>query len=96
MTEGDYGITLPVTINGTTLAASDSLKFTFKTAANGEVILEKSYANISENTTALEFTKAESELFNAGFYVYTLDWYQDGSFLCNIIPGSVFEVVDKA
>lgn len=29
MAEGDYGIQLPVTISGTTLAASDVLKFVF-------------------------------------------------------------------
>lgn len=96
MTEGDYGIELPVTINGTTLASTDSLKFTFKTAVNGEVVLEKDYTNIVDNTADLELTEAESALFTAGVYVYTLDWYQNGSFMCNIISGSTFKVVDKA
>lgn len=96
MTEGDYGIELPVTINGTTLASTDSLKFTFKTAVNGEVIMEKDYTNIVDNTADLELTETESALFPAGVYIYTLDWYQSGSFMCNIISGSTFKVVDKA
>lgn len=31
-----------------------------------------------------------------GFYTYSLDWYQDGAFLCNIIPAGEFRVVVKA
>lgn len=96
MAEGDYGIELPVTISGTTLAASDSLKFTFLTAKNGRVILEKEFTNISENTVNLELTEAETALFEPKTYVYRLDWYQDGNFMCNVIPEATFRVVDKA
>lgn len=96
MAEGDYGIELPVTVNGTTLTEHDSLKFVFKTRKNGNTILEKEYSDISENTVNLEFTEAESALFPVGVYVYSLDWYQDGVFLCNIILCSPFKVVDKA
>lgn len=96
MAEGDYGIQLPVTINGTTLTEHDSLKFVFKTRKNGNTILEKDFSSISENTVNLEFTEEESALFPVGLYVYSLDWYQDGSFMCNIVLCSVFKVVDKA
>ena len=96
MTEGDYGIALPVEISGTTLGAQDSIKITFKTAINGEVVFTKEFAGIVDNTVTLELTAEESELLPVGAYVYCLDWYQDGNFMCNIIPSASLSVVDKA
>ena len=96
MAEGDYGIQLPITVSGTTLTASDTLKFVILTAKNGRVLLEKEYTNISENTVNLELTEEESALFEPRVYVYRLDWYQDGNFMCNLISEAMFRVVDKA
>lgn len=96
MAEGDYGIQLPITVSGTTLTASDALKITILTAKNGRVILEKEFTDISENTANLELTEAESALFEPRVYVYRLDWYQDGQFMCNLISEAIFRVVDKA
>ena len=97
MAEGDYGISLPVKVSGTTLTASDSLKFIFKTGKNGTTILEKNYASPAQNTVNLEFTEAESALFRAGgTFAYSLDWYQNGRFMCNLVPVGIFKVVDKA
>ena len=96
MAEGDYGIQLPITVSGTTLTASDALKITILTAKNGRVILEKEFTDISENTANLELTEAESALFEPRVYVYRLDWYQDGQFMCNLISEAMFRVVDKA
>lgn len=96
MAEGDYGIQLPITVSGTTLTASDALKITILTAKNGRVILEKEFTDISENTANLELTEAESALFEPRVYVYRLDWYQDGHFMCNLISEAMFRVVDKA
>ena len=96
MTEGDYGIALPVEISGTTLGAQDSIKITFKTAINGEVVFTKEFVGIVDNTVTLELTAEESELLPVGAYVYCLDWYQDGNFMCNIIPSASLSVVDKA
>lgn len=94
MAEGDWGVELPVTVSGATFAANDSLKIAIK---NGETTLvEKEYTNITQNTVKLELTEAESALLPIGVYVYRLDWYQDGAFMCNIIPVSTFKVVDKA
>ena len=94
MAEGDWGVELPVTVSGATFAANDSLKIVIK---NGETTLvEKEYTNITQNTVKLELTEAESALLAIGVYVYRLDWYQDGAFMCNIIPVSTFKVVDKA
>lgn len=94
MCEGDWGVQLPVTISGVTFAANDSVRITIK---NGEtVLIEKDYNNISENTVNLEFTEAESALLPVGKYSYSLDWYQDGAFMCNIIPNAILRVGDKA
>lgn len=96
MCEGDYGITMPITITGATFTNSDEVKITIKTAVNGETVFEKTFSNISQNTVSLEFTKAESDLLPVGGYVYALDWYQNGAFLCNIIPSAFFRVGEKA
>ena len=93
MTEGDYRIELPITVSGVTLGASDSLKITI---ANGTPIIEKEFTDISQNTVNLVLTESESALLPVGTYVYSLDWYQNGSFLCNIVPFGLFEVGDKA
>ena len=96
MVEGDWGIQLPVTVSGTTLTASDELKLTIKTAINGDTIVSKTFTNIQQNTVDLELTEAESALLPVGSYVYLLDWYQSGAFMCNIIPSALFKVVEKA
>lgn len=96
MTEGDYGVALPVEIKGTTLGEQDSIKLTFKNAVNGDEILSKTFDGITDNTVSLELTDEESALFSVGVYVYCLDWYQNGNFMCNIIPYAQFWVVDKA
>ena len=117
MAEGDYGIALPVTVSGAALGSSETIKFTFKRAMNGETVLTKEYSAPSQigeivdwgngggysrsapaapNTVNLEFSEAESALFPVGVYFYSMDWYQDGNFLCNIIPAGILKVVDKA
>lgn len=96
MAEGDYGIALPVEIIGVELGNQDSIKLTFKDEMNGDTILEKNYDGIVDNTVSLEFTEEESALFPVGSYVYCLDWYQNGNFMCNIITSAQFRVVDKA
>lgn len=96
MTEGDFGLELPIVISGTTLEAGDEIKMTIKREANGDPVITKTYADIERNTIAFELTEADSALLNVGAYVYSLDWYQNHIFMCNIIPNAVFRVVDKA
>ena len=96
MSENDYGIALPVTVSGVTLGAQDSLRYTFKDAVNMNTILVKEFSNIVQNTVSLELTEAESALFAPGSYVYSLDWYQNGSFMCCLVEAASFTVGDKA
>lgn len=96
MAEDDFGVALPVTISGTTLTEHDSIRITIKDSKNGNTILTKEFSDIQHNTVNLVITQAESELLPVGAYVYSLDWYQIGEFMCNIILDSLFRVVDKA
>ena len=95
MAEGDYGIQLPITVSGTQFTLSDKIRITLKTAKNGTEILTKDYTP-QDNTVNFELTEEESELFPVGVYAYSLDWYQDGAFMCNIVTAATFKVVDKA
>lgn len=89
MTEGDWGVKLPVTVTGVTFTANDSVRI--KIQQDETTIIEKEYTNITQNTFDLEFTEAESALLPVGSYLYSLDWYQDGAFMCNIIPSGLFK-----
>lgn len=95
MTAGDYGVALPVVVSGTTLTSADTLRFTYK-KQSGQVVLVKELTNISGNTANLELSEAESALFAPGSFVYSLDWYQDGAFMCNLIQQAIFRVEAKA
>jgi hypothetical protein len=96
MTEGDYGVAVPYTaVDADMSAEGNKLKFTFKKGKNGPVILEKEYTP-SGNRVELEFSSAESALFPAGAYVYSLDWYVHDSFLSCLIENAQLRVGDKA
>lgn len=95
MAEGDYGIRLPSEIKGTTFGNADEIKFVLKNSLNGETLIEKDYGEIVDNTFYLELTESESAKLPVGVYVYSLDWYQSGNFMCNVIPMAIFRVVDK-
>ena len=94
MVEGEYGVDLPLTINGVTLTANDELRLAIK--QDGQTVLEKTYAEIVDNTINVRLTEAESETLPTGKYLYSLAWFQDGVFLCYLIEKAPFEVVDAA
>lgn len=96
MAENDFGIALPVSISGVELNQNDSIKIQIKAEINGAVLIEKNYSNIVNNTVELMLTESESALLGVGFYFYVVDWYQDGEFMCNILPQAVLKVDDKA
>lgn len=96
MAEHDFGIKLPMLIKGVTFAGTDSVQMAIKAKADAEPIITKTFGDVTENTVYIELTEAESELLPVGSYVYVLDWYQDGVFMCNIIPMAEFKVVNKA
>ena len=95
MVEGDYGIALPFSVEGLSLSSVDTLRFTFKERLNGTTILEKSFTP-TDNGSSLILTEAESSLFTVGKYVYSLDWFNNGLFMCNLIECGTLRVLDKA
>lgn len=97
MTEGDYGIVLPIEleIEGE-LAPVDKFSFKIFKEINEEPIIEKVFSNITNNTIEFQLTKEESELLGVGTYYYDIDWYQENLFLNNIIAEAKFKVLEKA
>lgn len=105
MSEGDYGVAIPMSVSGADFDGSDHMKLTIKKSVNGDTILEKDFTNESgafekSGNQSFDFsfvlTEEESALLPVGSYVYRIDWYQSGVFMYNIIPYAPFKVVDKA
>lgn len=96
MAVGDYGIELPFTFLDITFSANDEVKMSIKRVIGGEALVEKSFQNIQESTVNVVLTYSETEKLPVGSYVYSLDWYQDGFFMCNLIDKAKFRVVSKA
>ena len=96
MTEGDFGLALPLTISGVTIGQDDEIKLSIKKTANEEdIVLSKKYVNIESNKIDFVLTEEDSKLLKPFIYVYTLDWYREDKFLCSIVRNGVFEVEDK-
>lgn len=95
MTEEDFGLILPIRITGATFQSGDNIKIEIKDKKDGDAIIQKEFTNIQDNTINFRLTEQESALLPKGTYIYVLDWYRNGSFLCNIVPSGVFEVEDK-
>ena len=94
--EGDYGIILPITVDGIEISPDDTIMVTVKDGKNGTTVVEKGITEITDNVIPLSFTAIESAQLTVGKYVYNLDWYHDSTFLCNILNNAILKVVDKA
>ena len=95
MVEGEYGISLPLTITGITIASGDTITFTVRKARDTEVLLEKPFTNVQSGTISLVLTETESENLPVGKYQYVIDWWQEASFEANLVHKGSFEVVAK-
>lgn len=96
ITEGDFGMTLPITIGGMDLTSSDKFSLKIFKEKDEEPIITKVFENIVDNTLELKFTQEESQMLEVGSYYYDLDWFQDNTFLSNILKARTFKVKDKA
>lgn len=97
MIEGDYGITLPIKlVSPQEMTSSDKFSFKIFKKKNTEPLISKEYENIADNTINFSLTEEESKLLSRGRYYYDLDWYQNSSFLGNLVAESYFDVKDKA
>ena len=95
MVVGDYGLSLPIKINGITMSNEDKLNFYIKKIKDGEKIINQTYDNIVDNTLYLTLSKNESDKLPVGRYKYAIDWYKEDTFYCNIIKGIEFQVEEK-
>lgn len=95
MTEGDYGMEMSIAIEGVSISTSDTITITIKKERNGREILTKDFTINEDNTIDLVWTEAESDELKVGTYLYALDWYRNGVFMCNIVNGAKLKVEDK-
>lgn len=95
MTEGDWGISIPVEVHGVTIDSGDSVLLTIKKTKNGKEFLEKTFTNIVSNIIDLSFTEDESDDLKVGSYLYTLDWYKNGAFYYCLVNNGKLKVEDK-
>ena len=95
MIEGDYGLELPITINGAEIASDETITMTISDVAH-ETKIEKTFTNIADNVINFSLTQNESnQLKSTKKYTYSIDWYKNGEFLGNIINGYEFKVEEK-
>lgn len=92
MTKGDFGIILPIKITGLELSELDNIKITIKKDIDTNSIIEKNY---NSNLIDFSLTKTESEKLLSGEYFYSIDYYRNNQFMCNIIKKESFIVEDK-
>lgn len=96
MVEGDFGIVLPIEIEGIEISSNDQFAINIFEKVNENPILTKNYNNISNNAIEFKLTKEESKLLKVGSYYYDIDWFQGESFLINLTAKAKFKVLDKA
>lgn len=93
ITEKDFGVACPITIEDITITEQDQIAFYIKKPGATENIFEKTYSDIQHNKFDLVF--AESERLPVGQYIYLIDWQRDGVFLDNLVDNAIFRVVAK-
>lgn len=93
MTEGDFGIPLPIKINGTEILEDDVISFKILDEKNE--IIKKEYTNINNNQFDFTLTHEESNKLKPGFYYYIIDLYKNDEFMNNIIKNEPFIVERK-
>lgn len=100
MTEGDYGVVLPLTIeleNGETLGAEDKFLFKIYEKIDTDPIITQEYDNIEDNIIPFKLSKEESSrLIKGKIYYYDIDWYIENEMNENIIGKKKFKIIDKA
>ena len=99
MTEGDFGITLPIeliTEDEKIITSADEFVIKIFKKINTEPLVTKTYSNVENETIEFNLTEEESSLLPVGDYCYDLDWYQNGVFMCNLVRAETFVVEEKA
>lgn len=86
MSEGDFNVSLPITITGVTLTSSDNIKLIIYNRAGNPIIggspvrrVPKLDGQENYNIRDLNLTEAESALLLQGDYQWSLIWYTTGA-----------------
>lgn len=98
MTEGDFGLILSIEITpeeGELITQDTNFQINIFKEINEEPLISKTYSNIENNIIPFELTEEESLLLPVGKYIYDLDWYENGAFMCNIIAKEKYTVIEK-
>lgn len=99
MTEGDFGIVLPISIvleNDETITSQDTFAIKIYKDTNKNRIISKEYTVDENGDINFELTQEETAKLPIGEYKYDLDWYDSNNFLVNLIGDEVFSVIEKA
>lgn len=96
MDYADYGITLPIDVEGTDFEATDTMIFELKKSSDSPSIITKEFTNELESTSLfrffLEFSKKEAESLFPGNYVYYVRYLKDGDVRDTVIDGDDFKI----
>lgn len=96
MDYGDYGIQLPIDIDGAVFEDTDTMLFELKKSKNSCPIIKKEYTNTSDDNNLfrffLEFTKKESQAIPPGNYVYYITYLKNGDVRDTIVSGESFKI----
>ena len=101
MTEGDYGIILPIELeveNDETFDTNDYFDIKIYDKLNTEPIINKTYLyrDLENNTIPFTLTEAETSLLKIGVYLYDIEWYQNNVFKCCIVERKTYTITEKA
>ncbi|MBO5143035.1 MAG: hypothetical protein J6C46_08650 [Clostridia bacterium] len=95
MTEGDYGTALPMVISGGVLDTDEKIKISIYDYKTHVIKVVKEYSNITNGTFDFSLTKEESALLPVGDYVYSVEWFQEDTFVGTLINAEDFTVKGK-
>lgn len=93
MTQNDFGVGLPLSFPETEINEEDTLAFIIKKSSGGQVIINKTFTNISNSSIEIALTKEESAKLLTGSYVWKVNWYRGQQFLMCLIGPAPFKVV---
>lgn len=92
----DYGITLPIDVEGTNFEEDDTMLFELKKSSDSNSLIVKEFSNELQSTDLfrffLEFSKEESESLFPGNYVYYIRYLKDGNVRDTIVDGDDFKI----
>ena len=101
MTEGDYGVILPIeleTENEETFDVDDFFAMKIYDGLNTLPLITKiyEYSEFENDTIPFTLTQEETALLKVGNeYIYDIEWYQNDIFQCCIVEKKSYGITEK-